>query len=245
MIWAFPRVWYTAKNTSGRSVWLSERTEVKDWSYSALPVAESAERLLVADRLTNGEFQAADGRKVRVFSAKRYEEKSDDIGLFVHTPDRCWTETGWKMEADMPDFAELSIHGLPMVFERRVFSNPLGRELVYFAGVVNGQPLPYRLDHNLSVGMRYAMKASKADSGTGVRASDRRFWQRFWDSVKSRSPLLGPKQFVRISTPLGTSTLKEADELLVGFLEKWLEVSDFHLELQAWKGTRASSEKKR
>lgn len=237
-LWAFPRVWYTRSATAGEMAWLSEQTEIGGWKLKPVPVSESAEKVLVADRLVNAEFSAVDGRLVRVFSAKRYEEKSDDIGLFVHTPDRCWTEAGWKMDPVSPDHVEVLVQGLKIGFERRVFAAAGRRELVYFGGLVKGQPLPYRLDHNLSVGMRHALRVAPNSTGTSLRASDSRFWQRVLDSFLSRSPLLGPKQFVRVSTPVVDAELAGADALLVDFLGKWLKVADYHQELETWRETR-------
>lgn len=224
-LWLFPRFWYTkADNTLGR-FWFREQTNVVGWTFTDVPVAKSAEAALVADELDNGEFRRDEKTVVRVFSAKRFTESGNDIGLFVHTPDRCWTETGWKMESASPDSLETTLHGIPLVLERRVFRSPQGaeRELVYFGGLVGGQPLPYRLDHNLSVGMKHALQNAREKTGTGLRASDERFWGRVWDSFKARRPLLGAKQFIRISIPLGDVDMVEADKLLKDFLPLWLK----------------------
>ena len=65
------------------------------------------------------------------------------------------------MEPVQPEFRQVNLHGIPLLLERRVFSTGRQRELVYFTGLVAGQPLPYRLDHNLSVGMRHALHAAQ------------------------------------------------------------------------------------
>lgn len=240
-LWLFPRVWYVQGSLGRDLLWFSEAAEVKGWNYREIPVAESAEKLLVADRLVNGEFASGEGRVVRVFSAKRYQERPDDVGLFVHTPDRCWTQAGWKLEVTTPDAVEVNLHGRKLVFERRVFSGGGQRELVYFGGIVGGQPLPYRLDHNLSIGMRYALAGAQDRTGSSLRASDSLFWRRVWDSFITRSPLFGPKQFVRISTPVGTEDPARGDRLLVEFLNQWLAVGDYPKELAAWSaGPRGS-----
>lgn len=243
-LWLFPSLWYTKADAAARPVWLLERTNIVGWKYHEVPVTESAERLLVADRTVNGEFTREGGRAtVRVFSAKRYSAKPNDIGLFVHTPDRCWTQGGWKLEPVTPDQVEVTFHGVRMVFERRVFVAANGQpELVYFGGLVGGQPVPYRLDHNMSVGMKYAMnKAAKArgTAGAGMRAADQRFWQRIWDAFTSRRQILGPKQFIRISTPVIGSNLEAGDRLLQRFLETWLTLEDYEAELKAWQTRKA------
>lgn len=220
LLWFFPRVWYTRAGGSSSTASFSERTAIDGWSYRPIPVAESAERVLVADQIVSGEFGRPDGATVRVFSAKRFQEKSSEIGLFVHTPDRCWTEAGWKLMPANPALVRVEVNGLAVPFERRLFVSGNHTELVYFAGIVGGQPLPYRLDHNLSVGQRYNQAHS---GGTRLRASDRLLWQRVWESFVSHRPLLGPKQFIRISTPLAAGpNLEEADLLLQTVLKQWL-----------------------
>ena len=226
-LWIFPKIWYSQAPTQ-KSMWFAERTSVPGWDYTSVPIAESAERILVADRTVNGEFKRGN-EAVRVFSAKRYVEKSNEVGLFVHTPDRCWVESGWKIEPTAPDVVEMTVHGVRLLVERRIFEFRGARELVYFAGLVGGQPLPYRLDHNLSVGMRTAFKDS-AVSGTAARASDAHFWQRLWKSFASRSELLGPKHFIRISTPIRGGDAAAADKVLQDFVAHWLAPGDFEKE---------------
>lgn len=233
-LWFFPSVWY-ARSVSSDARWLTEVTNVAGWKYIEIPVDESAEKALVADRLVNGEFtNQTSGGVVRVFLAKRYSEKPHDIGLFVHTPDRCWTEGGWKMEPTTPDAEDFTIHGISMTLERRLFVAPAQRELVYFGGLVGGQPLPYRLDHNLSVGMRVAAAGGGRGVGHGARASDSRFWDRVWDSFVSRRPLLGPKQFIRISTPVADGNMEAGERRIREVLDQWLTPKDFRKEIEEW-----------
>ena len=235
LVWLFPTFWYTRGVSGQRYFWLAEQTNAPGWRYESRPLAESAEAVLVADQLVNGEFSRGAQTAVRVFSAKRFVEKQNDIGLFVHTPDRCWTEAGWKMEALEPDVVELSLHGIALQFERRIFSQGQQRELVYFTGLTGGQPLPYRLDHNLSVGRRQQQGAGGASRGAVLRASDARLWRRVWESFWSRRPLLGPKQFLRISTVVHGEDVAEADRLLREFLPRWLQPADYARELEQWK----------
>jgi hypothetical protein len=75
----------------------------------------------------------------------------------------------------------------------------------------------------MAVGMRYQLRQAKDPTGSTLRASDARFWQRVWDSFAARRPLLGPKQFIRISTPLDNGDdLDAADRLLREMLPLWL-----------------------
>jgi hypothetical protein len=239
-LWVFPSLWYS-RSVTGEARWLTEVTNVAGWKYTEIPVDKSAERVLVADRLVNGEFtNHTGGGVVRVFLAKRYSEKPHDIGLFVHTPDRCWTEGGWKMEPTIPDAMDFTVHGIPMTLERRIFVAPAQRELVYFGGLVGGQPLPYRLDHNISVGMRVAAAGGGRSTGHGARASDSRFWERVWDSFVSRRPLLGPKQFIRISTSVSDGNIEAGERRIREMLELWLTPRDFREEIEAWSKDRAT-----
>lgn len=231
LLWGFPKIWYTQQG-DGQSVWFTERTEIAGWNYESIPIASSAEKILVADRTVNGEFQSQ-GKTVRVFSAKRYQERSNEIGLFVHTPDRCWVEGGWKIEPTTPDMMEVVAHGVPLRMERRLFDFNGQQELVYFCGLIGGQTLPYRLDHNLSVAMRTALKDS-ATAGSAARASDSHFWKRLWASFRSRRQLSGPKQFIRISTPV-RGDLKEADDLLRSFVGNWLTPGSYEEERTTFK----------
>ena len=132
-LWIFPAFWYTSPG-KGNRVWFAERTEVHGWNFEPVPISASAERVLVADRTVNGEFRRA-GEAVRVFSAKRFIENPNEIGLFVHTPDRCWVEGGWKIEPIAPQVQEVKLHGVTLQMERRLFEFGSNRELVYFCGL--------------------------------------------------------------------------------------------------------------
>jgi hypothetical protein len=243
-LWAFPTFWYTQTDPRTGHFWLTEQTNLTQWAFREIPVSKSAEALLVADRLISGEFDDGHDHVVRVFSAKRYAESGNEIGLFVHTPDRCWTESGWKMQPVQPEYKSLTVHGVELLFERRVFTSGAQPELVYFAGLVGGQPLPYRLDHNLSVGMKHALHTAQDSTGTTLRASDKRFWQRVWDSFVARRPLIGPKQFLRISTPVHHGDVEAADMVLESFLPQWLATSDYRQELVDWSRRKPNHDKR-
>lgn len=197
----------------------------------------------MGDRIVNGEFETKDGRSIRVFSAKRYEEKANEIGLFMHTPDRCWTQIGWRVEESTPEAIEVEVHGLKLPVERRIFVHGGHRELVYFAGLVGGEPLPYRLDHHLAVAKKYQVKNLRGDAaGAGLRAVDSQFWARLWDSFTNRRELLGPKHFLRISTRVA-GDVAAADKRLQDFLPLWLAPSDYSKEKGDWQMAAAHAEK--
>lgn len=211
---SLPYTWYTRADTNQPFVWVMEVTNAPGWKFTSQSVDKSAESILAADALLYGEFVQADGRAVRLFTAKRFEENPNAIGLFVHTPDRCWTESGWRIEPVYPDFLETDAGGVRVGIERRLFVHPQGgRELVYFFGLLGGQALPYRLDHNLGVGQRLRGPGTP-DGGTALRASDKVLWRRVWDSFLSRRRLYGPKEFVRLSTSVTGADLTSGDEIL-------------------------------
>lgn len=234
-LWSFPSFWYNRTGDARAKLWLHERDRIAGWNFTEIPVEERAEKLLVADALFSGVFtNQTDGRVVQVFSAKRYSDKPDEIGLFMHTPDRCWTDAGWDLSPVSPSVVQVKVNGVEMLFERRLFVGGGKRELVYFGGMVGGQPVPYRLDHNLPIGLKRAMRVAAKGAESGVRAADTTFWRRIWQGFVDRNPLLGPKQFVRLSTACPREDLSEGDRVLQEFLGRWLEPSDYQAELQAW-----------
>lgn len=238
VLWGFLRFWYTRGAPAAQAVWLTPRTNIPGWDFREEPVDKVAERLLVADALFNGSYSnRQDGVVVRAFSAKRFTEDLNDIGLFVHTPDRCWTQGGWKLEPAEPTHVELTIHGVKMQFERRIFVAGGYRELVYFGGLVGGRPVPFRLDHNYSVALKYQVQrpGRRVEQSGLTRALDPLFWRRLWDGFVSRSALTGPKQFLRVSTGVARDDVAGADQLLQAFLPQWLEPVEYERELEAWK----------
>lgn len=239
-LWVFPLLWYNRLDPKEGLFWLAEQNHIDGWSYREVPVAKSAEAVLVADRLISGEFFKGSDMTVQVFSAKRYDEKQNDIGLFVHTPDRCWTSAGWSLEAAAPDSVQLDLHGVPVRLERRIFDMGGVRELVYFGGLVGGQGVPYRLDHNLPAGLKRAMQSVAGKKSSHPWALDKLFWTRVWQSFVSRCPLLGPKQFIRISTPVAQGDVAAADTLLRQVLQQWLKPVGYRQELVAWRRDTAA-----
>lgn len=238
-LWIFPSIWYVRGGT-GDKVWFVEQTELPGWTFEEMPISAAAERTLVADRTVSGEFRGEDGVPIRVFSAKRYVENPNEIGLFVHTPDRCWVEGGWKIEPAEPGVQELTVHGVPLQLERRIFDFRGNRELVYFCGLVDGRVLPYRLDHNLSGKVR-----SESGMRTARFARSTHFWTRLWESFTNRRELSGAKQFVRISTPLRGEELEDADLRLKAFLSSWLVPGDYAEERERWVASRKEKKEPR
>lgn len=220
LLWLFPRFWYERDADERSDYWFEESESLAGWRFEPVEVSETAERMLVADSLFSGTFHHDSGRLVRVFTARRHKEDLSEVGLFVHTPDRCWTEAGWRLLREEPTIVNIEIEGRTIAFERRVFEYRGVRELVYFGGLVAGESLPYRLDHNMSVGQRLDDRGESRFLGVLKRATDQRFWGRVFESFKDRAPLFGPKQFVRVSTP-ATPGSDEADEFLKDFLATW------------------------
>lgn len=70
LIWVFPKMWYTRVDPTQQVQWLAEQTNAPGWNYSAIAVDSSAERLLVADRLINGEFRRPERGSVPIRDRK-------------------------------------------------------------------------------------------------------------------------------------------------------------------------------
>lgn len=253
-LWAFPVFWYRGVGKEASFVWLAEQTNVTGWVFKEVPIAKAAEAVLVGDRMANGEFVSGDAsRVIRVFSAKRYLQKENEIGLFSHTPDRCWTGAGWKIELIGPEFVDCQIHGVAMRFERRLFVHDAARELVYFGAIVGGEALPYRLDQYLAANLTKTASTKRDSESTLLRLKSSRVWGWTWDAFVNRTAFGGPQQFIRVSTPWnsgqnstvqGPGEIAEADERLRSFLPQWLVPVNYEKEYGAWKAARGRGEQK-
>src|SRR4051812_48006882 len=111
VLWTLPLWWYTHQNRPEDFLWLHERDRLEGWTYSQIPVSKSAQAELGSDQYVNGEFKTAEGRRVSVFSAKRFAEKASDVDIFAHTPDRCWPLVGWKLELIAPETVQTKLAG--------------------------------------------------------------------------------------------------------------------------------------
>lgn len=222
--WAFPRWWYVGTAGDAPRLWLIERTNVPGWTFKAESVSESEERQLAADELFAGRYDRPSGERVSLFTARRLDENPNLLGLFVHTPDFCWAQAGWRLDAGLrQDVVRLVLHGIPLEAERRVFFDPANRgELVYFFGLIGGQPLGYRLDHNLAIARRSAVTRGGVRGGSVLAGTDNLFWRRIWQGFVERRALLGPKQFVRVSVPLQPGREAAAEALIREALETLL-----------------------
>jgi len=242
-LWLFPRFWYTRTDPSQGYFWLAEQDRLPGWQFKSEQVSKAAEGVLGADKVVNGGFQNRRDQIVRVFSAKRYSSGESEHDMFTHTPDQCWTAIGWKLEPGLPDSIQVLVDGLQLNLERRIFSKDSHRELVYFGALVGGQPLPYRLDHYLNVALKRTHQESFGILAESTISLDRRLFAWPLKSFVSRRPLVGPKQFIRVSTPIIGDDTKSADELLTDFLSRWLTSVDYLLELTQWRSRQRSAGK--
>jgi hypothetical protein len=229
LLWSFPYWWYPRAETSGGLFWLSARSDLAGWRFHPEPVTKAAEVALAADSVQNGEFSTTRGDPavVRVFFADHFAENDGELDMFAHTPDRCWTSVGWQLESSLPDFITLEVCGHRMTFERRIFATGGNRELVYFGALVGGRPLPYRLDQYRNVALRRAAREQKGIFGRAFGALDPQLLLWPWRAFTERRLLAGPKQFIRISTPIRSAQVAELDQLLQRFLNQWLVPTEF------------------
>jgi hypothetical protein len=227
-LWMFPSFWYTRTDPGRGYFWLAEQSGIRGWQFTEEPISQAAEAVLAADKVVNGEFAGDGSRLVRVFSARRYLPNEGEFDMFAHTPDRCWTSVGWEVESAAPECVDVDLHGLAMRLERRVFRKGAHRELVYFGALVGGQPLPYRLDQHQNIAARRTAKAPTGIFGKMIGAIDARYFAWPLKSFVNRRPLGGPKQFIRVSTPIVGNSSDSADSLLQEILPQWLVLADYH-----------------
>ncbi len=223
--WAFPYFWYN-RTPPGNFVWLVESTNVPPFTFQSTPISKVEEWMIQGDKVVSAQFTNKNDT-ILAFSAKRFSNDPNEKGLFAHTPDRCWTQAGWRHDLVQPETIQVSAGGIQLNMERRVFIWKSGqRLLVYFGGLSAGRPLPYRLNHELSVALRQQPGGSYA-ARSATRAIDKQFWGNLWDAFRERRPMLGPKHFIRIATPIDGSDLAAADKRLQTFLNSWLQPGDF------------------
>ncbi len=234
ILWQFPTYWYAGHDDESTYEWFQLNEEIPGWTFIEEPVGDAAEAVLAADKMSNGTYKNEVGHLVRTFSAKRYKEKENAVGLFSHTPDRCWTNTGMVIERMAPYFLEMEIDGVKMVLERRVFSIGPLKELVYFGALVGGEALPYRLDQYFASGLVSEDGAKDDRQGSLDRLVSSRVWSWALESFVKRARLAGPQQLIRVSTPVKDS-VEEADERLSGFLQQWLTVIPYEEDLETLK----------
>lgn len=219
VLWTFPFWWYTAEDRTGARVRVTDDPE--GWQFEAEPVSKSVEAILVAESMINGTYSNPRGESVRVFRATRRDNRSRDIGLFVHTPDRCWSSAGWRLVSAEPDHVRWTKSGVTMQFERRIFRQHDDLVLVYFGGLVDERPLPFRLDHNFGMASGAGLGLARS---TVSRFVDPQFWGGVWDRFVSRLPAGGTHEFIRVSVPVSGAEFGAGDWGLGQFLDQWLVV---------------------
>lgn len=222
MLWCLPWLWYNKGPRAG-GMMLELRPAVAGWAFQAGRISESEERALFADEVETGVFRAEGKGDLRWFSARRRSGSPKEIGLFVHTPDRCWTESGWKIEESLPERMVVESSGGEWILERRLFRHGDALELVYFGGLVDGSPPGFRLDHNLSVAMRHQLRRRELDGTSSLaRVWDGRMWGRAWETFQSRNSLTGSRMLFRISTAVREDAVAQGDRTLREFLRNWI-----------------------
>jgi len=123
---------------------------VPGWTSRALPlgpsefVATAAEKVLNFDEVLNREYASA-GRSFGLYVAYWGPGKMPSRLVASHTPDRCWTENGWRCRA-MRFRQPESVGGTPLQpAEWRLFDPPQGGPPVYvlYWHLVDGRVYDY------------------------------------------------------------------------------------------------------
>lgn len=220
-LWGGPALWYS-RPPDGVAWPLELRPRLDGWHYEPGNISDAEGRALLADHVETGTYQRQGQVPLRWFAANRGFATVNEIGLFAHTPDRCWTQSGWTLESSLPETKMIHHQGKQWQLERRLFRLGNHLELVYFGGLIQGQPPRFRLDHNLSVAQRKQNKGLNMSTELQLRLTDGRLWGRVADAFRSRTPLSGSRTFFRVSVPVAPGAVQEGDALIESVLSEWL-----------------------
>jgi len=97
LVWLF-RVLVLSTDPQTGYFWLTERNPCQVGNTRKRD-QRGGEAVLAADRIVTANFKAKPEWSSRSFSKTLLGKGGD---MFSHTPDRCWTSVGWKLEPTAP-----------------------------------------------------------------------------------------------------------------------------------------------
>jgi hypothetical protein len=211
-------------------------------SHLPTPISQTNSQLPTSNAQTNSQLPSPNTdplpERVTVFLATWPANKHSKLGILHHTPDFCWSYSGWKpvdlgpsrkvlvnfvkadseetgrinQKSDSKDQTPGSISDLSLPFSCRIFESPdgSGHELAVWS---------------MLVGSRAFAEAAAAESDIEAKDGHARNRQviggQFWQATKRRIPVQGTKQFIRYSIPM-TGDWRQTVEQTSSFGGKWL-----------------------
>lgn len=208
-----PSLWYNNKYPVGNKVDLNMfQRDIKGWTFKSVDIEDAIEKLIKSDKIVNGMYTNYEKHmEINLFVTEKISNDLNDFPecILSHTPDRCWPSVGWKVEEAVPNLTVIEFEDHSIIFERRIFSYNGIRQLVYFTGLLNGQQLPFRLNHNYKNYRNDIYKIFNED-----------VMQRLTQTFKSRLTLKGKKNFIRFSTEINYG-LKQTERDFSDFISSW------------------------
>lgn len=197
------------------------RTEMPGYRFQEVPLGQQAAKSLAATRLLNGHFFDSRSDRVSVFKADWKAGEGDGSNVFGHTPELCWVGSGFKtVRLGEPLQVFLELAGQRVPFQCRILTHPglPTPEITLWAASVDG-----RWD-DVSLGVPADIGQPDTTLRSYLRDVGRTLWTR-WAAVRrlvlQPISVSGPKQFVRLSSPVTDGwTVALAD--LEKFAQAWL-----------------------
>lgn len=191
---------------------ISLATHVNGYAFTAKPLSKTEETVLVTTNYINGVFGGSGivaSPEVMAFLAN-WDGGDESLKVLVHSPDICWSGAGWRaVNLGQPRQLEIPVKtdpagqsSTPLLFECRVMEAPNGhRELVIWSALVGGENLAQT--HWFSPENNVKERGGDRENKAASMAASRRLRAGYFvTQVLNRESIRGPKQFVRLSTPV-------------------------------------------
>ncbi|MBM3966950.1 MAG: exosortase-associated EpsI family protein [Planctomycetes bacterium] len=191
------------------------KTPPEGWSFQEIPLGDEVIATLATTDLLNGQYLSAEGDRVSVFLANWSGENGIGLEVLGHRPDYCWLGTGWNfIEINPLPKISIILEGQSIPQTVRLFKSQLD-------GAVELAAWSALLDGRLCDVDNYTLTDLPKDAGVPEiqRAIDLRRTMGFLlNSVLTRRKPTGRKQFIRVSTHVG-SDINESVKILTEFLQ--------------------------
>lgn len=201
---------------------LGFRPELTGYQCRRVEPTPQEREILATTNLFTGVYTNAGPDRFMGFFADWSATTAREMVVVQHTPDICWAGAGATVaELPQPRKVTLTLGGQPIEFECRVFQLPgvSEPEATIWCTLVGGRLF--------AEGAPWAREADAGEAGPERQkaAARRKSMEAFFETVRSRTPGNGSKQFIRISAPVRRD-VETAIRAIVGFGEQWLTVEN-------------------